>query len=118
MSRKTEWQRRHRFENRERLLPIVREARKSESAKRTARAWYAKNKERILAARKARRVLVRARTKINNAVRDGRAARLPCQICNQVRSEAHHCDYSQPLDVMWLCAVHHRAWHRVFESTR
>ena len=23
-------------------------------------------------------------------------------------------DYSKPLEVMWLCLEHHRAWHRVF----
>lgn len=27
---------------------------------------------------------------------------------------AHHTDYSKPLDVIWLCTIHHDAWHRVF----
>lgn len=29
---------------------------------------------------------------------------------------AHHCDYSKPLEVTWMCTKHHNAWHRVFEA--
>ncbi len=36
-----------------------------------------------------------------------------CEQCfSAVKVEAHHCDYSKPLDVMWLCAACHNAWHR------
>lgn len=28
------------------------------------------------------------------------------------RVEAHHSDYSKPLDVDWLCKEHHALWHR------
>jgi len=50
----------------------------------------------------------RARTAVNNALRDKRLQRQPCKVCNDTRSQAHHCDYSKPLEVDWLCFKHHR----------
>lgn len=35
----------------------------------------------------------------------------PCEICGDTKSEAHHDDYSKPLDVRWLCRRHHVEWH-------
>ncbi len=43
-----------------------------------------------------------------NAIQAGRLVRQPCQECGEVRSEAHHEDYSKPLEVIWLCKPHHR----------
>lgn len=42
------------------------------------------------------------------AVRDGSLKRAPCVVCGKERSEAHHEDYSRPLDVVWMCRPHHR----------
>jgi len=46
------------------------------------------------------------------AVRKGRINKLPCQFkgCNKPKEESqcHHEDYDQPLNVIFLCAVHHR----------
>lgn len=53
----------------------------------------------------------RARYTVHNAIRDGRLERKPCEACGTARSEAHHEDYSRPLDVRWLCRVHHEAVH-------
>lgn len=51
----------------------------------------------------------RAHYLVSNAVRDGRLKREPCENCGDRRSQAHHDDYSKPLDVRWLCAkCHHR----------
>jgi hypothetical protein len=46
-----------------------------------------------------------------NAIRDGRLIRQPCETCGE-RAQAHHDDYSKPLDVRWLCTTHHAEWHR------
>ena len=53
---------------------------------------------------------IRARTRLNHAVRDGKLERLPCVVCGDV-AEAHHEDYNKPLDVTWLCRMHHRIYH-------
>lgn len=38
--------------------------------------------------------------------------RLPCEICGNEVAQAHHDDYSKPLDVRWLCTTHHAEWHK------
>ena len=53
----------------------------------------------------------RARVAVSNAIRDGSLSRMPCKICGSSKSEAHHRDYSKPLEVEWLCMVHHRQAH-------
>lgn len=54
----------------------------------------------------------KARQAVSNAVRDKRLAKQPCEVCGTtVDVEAHHHDYSKPLDVQWLCFKHHRADH-------
>jgi len=53
----------------------------------------------------------KANQSVNNAVRDRRLKKQPCVICNNSKSEAHHHDYSKPLDVIWLCRVHHMRLH-------
>ena len=35
----------------------------------------------------------------------------PCVICGNPKSEGHHEDYDKPLDVVWLCRLHHRLYH-------
>jgi hypothetical protein len=54
----------------------------------------------------------RARTLLNRAVAKGLIERLPCERCgHDERVEAHHSDYSRPLDVNWLCKLCHEAVH-------
>ena len=55
---------------------------------------------------------VAARNAINGAVRYGKIQKQPCEVCGATKYiHAHHDDYSQPLVVHWLCAVHHKARH-------
>jgi len=53
----------------------------------------------------------RARTAVGNAIRDGRLFKKDCEICGDSNSQAHHEDYSKPLDVRWMCFTCHRAEH-------
>jgi hypothetical protein len=52
-----------------------------------------------------------ARTITNNAIKLGKLVRQPCEVCGVEPTEAHHEDYSKPLEVRWLCPKHHRDVH-------
>ena len=53
----------------------------------------------------------KARNTLNKAIRDGRLKRPDrCSRCGkQGLIEAHHADYSKPLEVEWLCTICHQA---------
>lgn len=53
-----------------------------------------------------------ATTAVSNAIRDGHILREPCEVCGNVKAQAHHDDYGKPLDVRWLCTKHHAEWHK------
>lgn len=48
---------------------------------------------------------------VTNAVKAGRLVRLPCEVCGNEKSQAHHENYSKPFTVRWLCFRHHREEH-------
>lgn len=55
---------------------------------------------------------MKARKAVSNALRDERLKKQPCAFCGHSgRVEAHHHDYSKPLDVTWLCTPCHRRFH-------
>lgn len=49
-----------------------------------------------------------------NYIRDGKLkAETVCSICKSTKKvEAHHDDYTKPLEVRWLCESCHKDWHR------
>jgi hypothetical protein len=87
-----------------------RSAYERERSKRPERRLQMK---RSVARRRARRPeREHARIMTGNAIRDGRLVRQPCEVCRTtLRVQAHHDDYSKPLDVRWLCFKHHREHH-------
>jgi hypothetical protein len=52
---------------------------------------------------------------LRRAMRLGEIRRLPCERCGHPHSLAHHENYSKPLDVIWLCATHHRRLHTALD---
>lgn len=42
----------------------------------------------------------------------GRMTSQPCEVCREVRTVAHHDDYTQRLSVRWLCAQCHKDHHK------
>lgn len=54
---------------------------------------------------------LKARTLLHTAVRRGHVKREPCAVCGGLVVEAHHADYSKPLEVTWLCKAHHSEQH-------
>lgn len=49
---------------------------------------------------------------VQNAVRLGVLTPEPCEVCGAEKAEAHHPDYTKPLEVVWLCRKHHAALHK------
>lgn len=41
------------------------------------------------------------------ALRNGTLQKQPCAVCGYEKVEAHHEDYSKPLEVIWLCKKDH-----------
>ena len=49
------------------------------------------------------------------AFKNGKIEKKPCRVCGNIESEMHHIDYSNPLDVIWLCRIHHRLEHKIIK---
>ena len=62
--------------------------------------WWEKNKDKL-----------KVRSAVRYAMKTGKLVKQPCFVCGEVEVHAHHPDYSMPLDVVWLCAIHHREVH-------
>ncbi len=52
-----------------------------------------------------------ARKQVQQAIRSGKLKRGSCVVCGKENANAHHEDYSKPLDITWLCRTHHREAH-------
>jgi hypothetical protein len=84
-----------------------------------AREEYAQTEQGKIAGNKAKRKYAarnperqKATCAVNNAVRDGRLQKLPCEKCGSTnRVHGHHEDYNKPLDVIWLCPQCHKEHH-------
>ena len=84
--------------------PRVWKKRPAEARRHNVKEYEEKNKNKVLAWKK-----------LNQAIRTGSVVRWPvCALpeCDSTRVQAHHADYSRPLDVIWLCQPHHKQIHR------
>lgn len=75
-----------------------------ELKKRTSelkRAWQEKN-----------RIKRAAHIITNNAMQRGKLIKQPCEVCGNKKVDAHHDDYTKPLDVRWLCKKHRAEHHK------
>jgi len=91
-----------------------------EENRRRERMYRTKNKEQRMVKkveytreyRKIHPEMYRAHKLVQSAVASGKLLAGPCAVCRtRGRIEAHHSDYSQPLNVVWLCSVHHKQAH-------
>ena len=89
--------------NREKLIKQVISYKKTEkgkeSRKNANRKWRRQNPQKA-----------NAHVKVKKAIDKGKIIRQPCCICGKY-AEAHHEDYSKPLEVVWLCKRHHLEYH-------
>jgi hypothetical protein len=87
-----------------------------EKAQASFRNWYkthvAENSAKCAAYQARNPEKTKARSLLNNAVKRGKMARLPCEVCGDPRSQGHHEDHSKPLEVRWMCARCHGKEHR------
>jgi hypothetical protein len=93
-------------------LPHRVEARKAYLESEAGRASSAAAKRKYSISNPVKTV---ARNAVANALRDGKLMKWPgCAVPECTLSpEAHHADYSRPLDVVWLCDAHHKAAHKL-----
>lgn len=84
--------------------------RKEQLAER-AKIWRKNNPEKVKEQQYWYPEKRKARIAVANALRDGRLEKGRCKVCRSIETEAHHGDYSKPLDVVWLCKKHHMVVH-------
>jgi len=92
--------------------------RNRDKIKKANKDWYERNKP-PAAFREGVETLYkreRSRQAAGRAIRKGLISKIPCEVCGNVEVEAHHVDYSYPLQVIWLCQHHHRVLHAEHKS--
>ncbi len=67
---------------------------------KTNKAWRKRNPEKA-----------RAHWMVAEAIQRGYLVKLPCEVCGNKKVHGHHDDYSKPLEVRWLCHIHHEETH-------
>lgn len=97
--------------NREKkLLQVAEYSRKNPEKRRALR-----NSEKAMASKVAYVARypekIRAKNAVSHEVRCGRMKRLPCRVCGATKIEGHHPDYTNELEVIWLCQSHHKRLH-------
>lgn len=60
----------------------------------------------------------KAKQMISNLKRSGKVIQKACEICGNTKTEAHHPDYSKPLEVIWLCDFHHKEEHKRLKEVK
>jgi hypothetical protein len=96
-------------------------------SKEEYRKWYAnyreKNREKIRNINREYKkrnpystITDGARTKLSYAIKKGIIKRACYSVCGAVGAEGHHFDYSKPLEVIWLCPIHHKDMHRKYKK--
>jgi hypothetical protein len=98
--------------NRERRAALA----QTETGRATLRKWQSgrPHYKYTKASRAKHRAKLLATLAVQNAARSGKLVRpINCSECGKhCRPEAHHCDYSKPLAVVWLCRKCHTLRHK------
>ena len=85
-SERLEYQKKYRQKNKKR-------------ARKHWKVWVSKNRNKVKAVQK-----------LNYAIRIGKLKRGKC-FCGDKKTQGHHHNYSKPLEVEWLCELHHNHKH-------
>jgi hypothetical protein len=57
-----------------------------------------------------------ARSIVARARRNGEIVPEPCVVCGDEKAVGHHEDYAEPLNIVWLCRMHH-SWRHRYEGS-
>jgi hypothetical protein len=98
-----QYQREYKAKNREKLRKYNRE---------WQQAWRKKNNYKDVtdyAIKFPKKVL--AHKLLQRAIKLGKIVSEPCKVCGNPATEGHHPDYHKPLEVFWLCSLHHKQLH-------
>lgn len=53
-----------------------------------------------------------SRSEVQRCIKNGSLVKESCEICGTTENlEAHHEDYNKPLEIKWLCSIHHHMLH-------
>lgn len=82
-----------------------------EGMRRVHRRYYEKSRDRLREYKRQYKLKnpqkVNARFLVHYAVKTGVLTKGLCETCGSEKVQAHHTDYAKPLEVRWLCALHH-----------
>jgi hypothetical protein len=59
-----------------------------------------------------------AHNTVRRAILKGKLFSKPCERCGEEKTEAHHEDYDQPLNVIWFCSVCHKQRHKEIKQVK
>lgn len=101
----------------ERKRKLEQRSRNIDSHRARNKRYYENNKEKFLSRRKLwgekNKLKIKAHTAVKNALLKGNLKRLfRCEICKRTPTDAHHADYSRPLEIKWLCRSCHMKVHQ------
>ena len=101
----------HRLENIDQIREYDRQRGTTEKRKKLTTAYTKK-------ARSTFPIQHEAHQAVQSAIRQKVLIKCPCVVCGSAKSMAHHDDYDKPLDVIWLCQIHHKERHKQIEVIR
>ena len=89
----------------------------AQKCKESCKRWKARNAKHVRdyseKYRSGNPEKIKARNTVNHAIESGKIKRHPCSVCGSTENlDAHHEDYSKPLNVVWLCRTHHARLHK------
>jgi hypothetical protein len=75
-------------------------------------SYMRKNRKKHSELTDIQRFKANCRSYLNTYIKRGVIKKQPCSVCSNPIVEAHHEDYSKPLDIIWLCKVCHIKKHK------
>jgi hypothetical protein len=88
----------------------------SEKGKLTQKKWNCSNKKRegnkIYRNKPENKIKIKAYRLVKDLIKIGKIERKPCYVCSNKKSFAHHEDYLEPLNIIWLCVSCHNKLHK------